>query len=371
MAYPSKVLPSPSMLSTLCSDIEDRVLVVIHLNGANDGLNTLVPLAQYDAYANARPTLKINQSTLTSLDDTLDDNKKMGLHPSFTSFLDLYQNEELAIIQGVGYPLANRSHFKSQDLMFRGGDGTPENFDLEDGWFARYFDYRYPNYSGVPFQGMPDPLGLLMGSHINTGFHSQEAHELYLRVGGANISNYYNQLSNINDLPLETGSNTDQGEALQHIINVEQNTSLYADRILACYNAGSNNDTTYPGDQLGSQLKTVARLLSGGLQTKVFQCNKGGFDTHASQAWASNPVAGKHATLLGHMSKSIKAFQNDLKAQGLDHKVLTVVFSEFGRKVIENANYGTDHGTLNHMFVIGSAVKAGVYGQNIDLSNPG
>ena len=296
---PVKSFAAPSMLRSLCDDIEDRVLVVIHLNGANDGINTFVPLAQYDIYANARPTLKLEQSVLTNLDDSLADNNKMGVHPSFLPFIDLYQNEELKIIQGVGYPLTNKSHFKSQELMFKGGDGTPENFDMDQGWFARYFDYRYPRYSGVPFQDMPDPLGLLMGTHVNTGFHSTAQHELYLRLSTTNPSTYFNQLTNITSIPLQNIPDTDQGNVLQHVLNIESSTGLYADRIVSTYDAGANSINTYPNAQLGNQLKTVARLLAGGIKTKIFQCNMGGFDTHGSQVHAGNSVGGKTCYTFG------------------------------------------------------------------------
>lgn len=366
---PLRAFATPDLLSAFCEEVDERITVIVHLNGANDGINNMVPVAQYDEYANVRPTIHLPQNSLLTLDSSLSDAAQLGVHPALTAFKNLYDNDELAIIQGVGYPLPNRSHFKSQELWFKGGDGQAENFNLDDGWIARYFNYRYPQYSGGPFLQNPDPLGIILGNHIETGFHSQEEHELYLRLTSGDPTSYYTQLANLTAIPLAGAENTDQGSVISHILSVESSTSLYANRIVETFNAGANGSATYPNTSLAGQLRTVARMISGGIRTKVFQCNMGGWDTHGNQVDSSNPLIGRHANLMGDFSNSIAAFQQDLKELGHDHKVITIVFSEFGRKIIENANYGTDHGTHNFMYIIGTPVKSGVIGNGIDLSN--
>ncbi|MEA3444503.1 MAG: DUF1501 domain-containing protein, partial [Bacteroidota bacterium] len=144
--------------------------------------------------------------------------------------------------------------------------------------------------------------------------------------------------------------------------------NIYAQRISQTFNAG-NNASVYPETSLGNQLKSIARMLNGGSRTKIFMASKGGFDNHSYMVSSGNPTAGAHANLLSDLNDSVKAFQDDLEDMSLDSNVVTVIFSEFGRKVIQNANNGTDHGTLSSIFVIGKGVEGGIIGDNLDLSD--
>ena len=152
-------------------------------------------------------------------------------------------------------------------------------------------------------------------------------------------------------------------------MGVENSVEVYAQRITNVFNSGSNSSVTYPDSNLADQLKTVARMLDGGCKTKIFLASIDGFDTHNGQVVNGNTASGKHYNLWETISQAVKAFTDDLGNLGLEEKVMTVTFSEFGRKAVENGNYGTDHGTLSNMFVFGSSVNAGVTGTNVDLTN--
>lgn len=352
-------------------DVTDRSVVIIFLNGANDIFNTAVPLNQFDDYVSFRPSIYLPESSLLTLDNNLSDEQQLGLHPRLSGFKNLYDDGLLKVVQGVGYDQPNRSHFKSTENWLTGSGGSLQN--MKDGWIARFLNDRYPGYAGTPFDGEPDPLGLLFGNTISTGFHSVEEHRLEINLSGQDPAGFYTLISSLGGAPIPNIPATEHGDMLAYLEVISNSVNVYAERISETFNSGTNV-STYPDSSLGNQLKTIARMMSGGSRTKIFMASKGGWDNHNNINNVGATTEGTHANLLGDLGDSVQAFQNDLTAMGLENKVLTVIFSEFGRKIIQNGSQGTDHGTLSSMFLIGNGVEGGVAGNNINLSdqdNPG
>lgn len=366
---PLRAFATTRMVRQLCEEINERVLVIVHLNGGNDGINNLVPVNQYDTYAKVRPNIKLPLNKISQLDTTLPLDNQSFLHPSLISFKELYERGDLNIIKGVGYPQPNKSHFKSRELMMQGRDGINSN-GADEGWIAKYFYSRYPNYKGIPFAGNPDPLGIVLGGAIQAGFHTFQEHAIEINLSGQDPEGYFTKIAGLSGAPISDIPFGEHGTKIQHILNVENSVNVYAERISEVFIKGKNSSIEYTRrSQLARQLKTVARLISGGSLTKVFLCQTPGWDHHGDQVEANDTTTGRHADKLNSMSSAIKSFHEDLANLGIDHRVITVVFSEFGRKVVQNGNRGTDHGTLGPMYVIGRGVKAGYTGTNIDLKN--
>ncbi|MFK7971923.1 MAG: DUF1501 domain-containing protein [Bacteroidia bacterium] len=380
-------IPVSAMANSLaaqvsCSDVNDRVLVIIQLHGGNDGLNTLVPMNHYSTYANLRPNLKLPDTgyrKLITLDSTLPSNQQLGLHPELGSFKSMYDNGEMTIIQNAGYSNNNKSHFQAKDDWLTASDSITRR---NQGWVGNFLKHQYPGYpDAYPNAMMPDPVGLEFGtSSPSLAFHRNDVGAMGLAMKG-DPAGFFSLVSGVGG-PLPTAvPNTHYGDKLQHIMNLQSKTSSYAQRIDQVYQNGSNHSSvTYPttyhsfanylGDNhLAPQLKTVARLISGGSKTKIFWVRLLGFDNHTSQVTTGDATMGEHAVLMYNMAEAVKAFQDDLAAQGLADRVLTTTFSEFGRRVSENGSHGTDHGTYAPMLLFGKHVNAGVVGNNSDLSN--
>ncbi len=372
---PISSFATASMLPLLdCQGINDRVLVVVFLKGANDGLNTIVPINQYDDYVAKRPTIKLpnvgESNGLINLDTTLSLERQVGIHPMMNAFKNMYDADKASIIQAVGYPSPNKSHFKSTDLWMTGGDGTPPNFNIESGWIGRYLESSLPGVNGISTPEYPDPLGIQFGDTKPSGsLHNHELEYLGINLTGQNPANLFGLLNGLGSAPHTNLFPSDFSDQLSYIMNIENSTNSYGARISSVYNSGSNSSTTYPATDLGGQLKTIARLMKGGSQTKVFLSHKSGFDTHVNQVVTGSTSTGAHANLLADVFNCIEAFHADLANLGLENKVVTVTFSEFGRKVIQNASVGTDHGNFAPLFLFGSAVKSGVIGNNITINN--
>ena len=355
---------------TTCPNVNAKKIVLIQLSGANDGLNTVVPLNQYDAYAALRPNIKLNNvgasNGLINLDTTLPLANQVGLHPSLIGFKSLYDSGFMRVIQGVGYPSQDKSHFKSTDLWLTGGDGTQANNALDSGWIGRFLESYYSNFLTANF-----PLGIQLGSSDNSlGFHGEVEHGMSININGQDPSGFYSIINGLGGAPPTNIPNSEYGNLIQFILANDSETNIYSQSISTAFNSGTNSTTvTYPTTSLASQLKTVARFISGGLQTKVYLVKIGGFDTHDVQV-ASNTTThlGTHANLLTQVSEAVKCFITDLNNQNLGDDVIAVPFSEFGRKVGENGNLGTDHGEIAPMFVFGKSINPGVSGTNINLS---
>lgn len=362
------------------SSLNDRVLVLIQLHGGNDGLNMVIPIDQYGLYYNLRPNIAIPQSgtrQYITLDSNLPDNQQVGLHPDMTGIKAMYDQGNVAIVQNVSYENMNGSHFRSRDVWYMGGN---YNDYFNSGWMGRYFEHYYPDYpTGYPNAAVPDPLALEIGTGVSLAFHREQGIPAGLSI--QNPDAFYDLINSVGADPPVNFPDTHAGDEIEYIMQIERQSNNYAERLRDVYDAGANSGVVYPDlypyiapsgslhNPLAPQLKIISRLISGGIGTKIFVCRIGGFDTHANQVVNNNTSMGSHAALLYHISSAVKAFYDDLANLGLSQRVLTMTFSEFGRRVASNASYGTDHGNAAPMMIFGTCLNAGVYGTNPDLQN--
>jgi len=318
---------------------EDPILIVIQLTGGNDAINTVVPHRQ-DAYYQLRPTLALQRGALHALDDD------HGLNPAMNGLGELYAEGNLAVVHGVGYPVPNRSPFRSMEIW--------HTADLEEpvgnvGWMGRMADEIA--------SARPSSLAAL---HVGTGklplaLYGRNTFAPTVRdVNGFQLKEP-GRLAAYRDRALAAGAA--DGE-LAFLREAATTTYSAATRMQAVLDEDSGGD--YPGFELAQRLKLIAQLVAGGFDTRVFHVELGGFDTHARQAPA-------HAALLTELSRSLTAFQRDLEARGVSDRVVTLVFSEFGRRVAENGSRGTDHGAGAPVFLVGSRVRGGMLGAPPDL----
>ena len=365
---PFEINASLKSLSALeCDDVSNRKIVLINLAGGNDGLNTTVPLNQYDLYSNLRPNIRVPESgsfPYIVLDSSLPANQQIGLNPGLQGFKKLYDQGWLRVLQSVGYPSQNKSHFKSTDLYVTGNDGNSNFNGNESGWMGRFMEKYYSNKIGESY-----PLAIQVGStKTSLGFHGEFEHGMSINLTGQDAENYYSILDGLGgQAPDNIPENTDYGKELKFIVDADTLSNQYAQSISSAFNSGSNA-VTYPDTDIANQLKTVARLISGNMESKLFMVRISGFDTHNNQTLETNNPIGTHLYLLYFLSQAIEAFFNDLNSQSLADDVVGVTYSEFGRKAKENGNLGTDHGEIAPVFVFGKPVNGGVSGINPDLT---
>jgi len=364
---PSQVTASLNIAkSVLDCTISNRKLVLINLAGGNDGLNTIIPINYYDIYSNLRPSIKVPSSGVNSyinLDDTLDETQQIGLHPSLTGMKNLYDNDLLRIVQSVGYPSQNKSHFASTDIYSTANDGNSWDNGNNSGWIGRFMESYYADLIQNSY-----PLGVEIGSKSNSlGFHGESEHGLSININGQDPSGFYSLISGMAGEPPNNIPISDYGHELEYIIQTDALSNMYSEAISNSFNNGQNV-VSYPDTDISNQLKTVARLISGGLESKVYMVKLAGFDTHFGQNQAENDILGDHNDLLNKLSSAVTAFMNDLSAMSLKNDVVGLTYSEFGRKAAENGSLGTDHGEIAPMFVFGAPVKGGVSGFNPDLN---
>ncbi|HEY8401147.1 MAG TPA: DUF1501 domain-containing protein [Cytophagaceae bacterium] len=379
-------------LAALCNN--DRVLIILQLHGGNDGLNMIIPAAShYNLYYNRRPNIAIAESGprgMKILDSTLPEAQQVGLHPDMTGVKDLYDQGKVSLVQGVSYENHNGSHFRSRDIFFMGGGAGDY---INSGWIGRYLKDHYAPLSypdDFPNTNMPDPLALEFGNDVSLIFHQGDNISTSISIDNPQqFFDLVNSLPGFEDIegldprgvPPESLANSPYGKEMDWILSLEQKTDQYDDRLIEVYNEGKKFDpgitypTTYPlnapksvlNNPIAGPLKIIANLLSGGCKTKVFLVKIGGFDTHAEQVEDYDTSMGNHAALLYHISAAMNAFHKDLKARGLEDRVLTITTSEFGRRVHSNASYGTDHGVGAPAMIFGKYVNPGVLGNNPDL----
>jgi uncharacterized protein (DUF1501 family) len=330
----------------------DKILVVIQLNGGNDGLNMVIPLDRYTELNAARASVLIPQAAVLPLTGTT----TTGLHPSMTGLRDLYNAGKVNLVQGVSYPNPNFSHFQAQDIWFSGANVIPTP---DTGWLGRQLNTSYPGYPvGYPNTTNPDPLAIQIGG------------ALPLSLQGPSISMGYNApnpaaLVNVANGTTSPAPNSDYGTELTFLRLMKDQSNAYASRITTSYNAQLTLSTMYAtsGNSLSDQLKVVARLIGGGLKTPVYVVNHpDSFDNHADQVVQGSTTTGNHATSLSKLSVAISAFQDDITRMGKADKVTGMTFSEFGRRVISNASYGTDHGSGAPVIFFGAGITGGVTG---------
>jgi uncharacterized protein (DUF1501 family) len=344
--------PSPLLnaLMNMATDT-DHVLVIIQLNGGNDGLNTVIPRDTYSAYNNARTNVAIPENKILPLNG----NAKTGLHPVMTGMQSLYNDGKMAIVQAAGYPNPNFSHFRATDIWMSGSDA---NTVLNTGWIGRYLNQEYPNFpTGYPNSTMPDPLAIQIGSVTSL---TLQGPAFGMGMSITNPTSFYSLVNGLQD----PAPPTPAGKELTYIRIIAQQTQQYATVIKNAANAVPQQLAYPSGNSLADQLKIVARLVKGGLKTRIYMVSMGGFDTHSVQVNATDTTTGVHANLLKTLSDATKAFMDDLQFLTVQDRVITMTFSEFGRRIKSNSSVGTDHGAAAPMFIIGSKVQSGILGQN-------
>ncbi len=348
---PLSALGRNQQLEALTAAAEDRVLVLIQLNGGNDGLNTLIPLDQYSTLSTARSNILIPETQALNL------TTETGLHPSMAPIKGLYDNAKVGIIQSVGYPDPNFSHFRSTDIWT---SGSPATETWETGWLGRMLDMDHPNYpDGYPNATHPDPLAVTIGSVVSTTCQGVTTNlGMAIKDPAA-----FQQLLNGGTAP---APNTPYGDELTYLRQTMNATNQYLSVIQSADTNGNNLSSLYDTNpsRLAEQLKIVARLISGGLQTKIYIVSMGGYDTHANQADPTNPITGAHADLLAELATAVEAFQDDIQQLGIADRVLGMTFSEFGRRIASNDSDGTDHGAAAPLFLIGNKVNPQILGTN-------
>jgi uncharacterized protein (DUF1501 family) len=325
-----------------------RILVILELEGGNDGLNTVIPYAN-DEYYKARPGIAVAREAVLRLNDGL------GLHPQLAGLRELFDDGMLAIIQGVGYPKQDRSHFRSMDIW---QSASLETAAPDRGWLGRALDHAADPQS-------PDAPALAIGLQ-----------RLPLALTAANVT--VPTIADIDGFRLNAGGDDESGRKRRDMMRrLAEPTSGSGDESLFLQRAATTAYRTaerlgevtreyqpavpYPGTQLANNLKLIAQMIAGDLGTRIFFVSLGGFDTHSQQA-------GAHQALLGELSAAVKAFYDDLKGHGLDERVVLATYSEFGRRVKENGSLGTDHGAASQMFVVTSG-KGGLYGAHPTLTD--
>jgi len=346
------------------------ILVVLQMAGGNDGINTVVPYAS-DDYHKARPRLGLNGDQILKITGDV------GFNAALAGFKDLYDAGQLSVIQGVGYPNPNRSHFRSTEIW----QTASESDRIEKyGWLGRYFDNACAGADpavGVTIGNqLPEaffakqPKGIVFNNPQNYRFVSGE----HAKMGGPDMTEEsykkLNELEMSGNAPeensggsiasLPAGMPMQGGRAVDFITRTALDAQVSSDEVRAIA-ARVKNQAEFPASQLGNSLALVSKLIGGGLPTRVYYVSQGGYDTHTNQL-------GTQQRLLKDLGDSLKSFVADQKAQGNMQRVLVMTFSEFGRRVAENANGGTDHGAAAPMFVVGNTVKAGLLGRYPSLA---
>lgn len=337
---------------------DNSILVIIQLAGGNDGLNTVIPYEDGEYYS-ARPKIAIGKDRVLSVSDEL------GLNPKLTGLHRAIQDGEAAIIQGVGYPNPNRSHFRSMEIW---QTATDSNKTSSTGWLGRYFDNCCSGEDSAA-------VAVSVGERMPQAFSAREPRGIAARNP--------NSLRDASDMDESTmaggeesmdGSSMDGGSigmldgrvqsggsALDFIRRVALDAQVASGQIAEA-TAKYHGGVDYPGSALARDLKFVSQMIAGGMPTRIYYTGMGGFDTHANQLNA-------HERLLGDFDAALSAFITDLKTQGNFDRVTIMTFSEFGRRVKENAGGGTDHGTAAPVFLAGAGIKSGLFGRAPDLGD--
>ncbi len=324
----------------------DRVLVVLQLTGGNDGLNTIVPYAD-DVYARNRFALRLSANEVLKIDNYL------GFHPRLGGVARLYEQGRVGIVQGVGYPNPNRSHFESMDIWHTAhAEAAPQ----PTGWLGRMLDARVPSNHQAPWAlhlGRETQPLALAGRRVRVpSMNSPEAFRLRMDRDADALAT----VERLSRAPREESSD------LLAFLDRSTNTAITSSRQVQTALSRDGSTATYPGGRLASRLRTMAQLIDADLGTRVFYVTLDGFDTHADQADA-------HAGLMNELGGCLEAFMTDLDARGHAERVCVAVFSEFGRRVRENASRGTDHGAAAPMLLVGGAVQSGLLGRYPSLTD--
>jgi uncharacterized protein (DUF1501 family) len=346
------------------SGADGKILVVVQLGGGNDGLSTVIPYGD-DVYYRARERISHPADSILKINDYL------GLHPSLTALKGLYDNGDLAIVQGVGYPNPNRSHFRAMDIW---QSAQPEIDSPDSGWIGRYFDNTCP--------GCDPHVGVSIGQTLPLAMQGEKVMPLNLerpeayRYNGHDKRHYLalnevDQTANAADaqfgnltvpVPIDGAKSVvTAASQLDFLHRTAMDAQLSSDQILRVMR-NHVSSSTYPPGEFGGGLRMVASMIAGGLPTRVYYVTLTGFDTHTGQL-------NRHDALMKQLGDGLGAFWKDLQAQKNDDRVMVMTFSEFGRRVEENASNGTDHGAAAPMFVLGSSIQQGLVGQHPSMTD--
>ena len=330
-----------------------RVLVLIQMNGGNDGLNTLVPLDQYSNLSKARNNILLPANRVLSLNGV----SQTGLHPSMTGIQNMFNSGQVNMVQAAGYANPSFSHFRATDILLT---GSASNVYLSTGWLGRTLEKEYPGYpEGYPNGTMSDPLSIQIGSQASL---VTQCSSINAAVTVSNPSTFYELINGI----AGTVPDSPYGHELSFIRLIKQQTSEYTTVIKNSFNATSGNTVGYPANNtLAEQLQIVARLIKGGLKTPVYVVNHpDSFDTHANQVDTMDVTRGNHANMLAILSDAVSAFQQDLNNMQISDRVATMTLTEFGRRIKSNDSMGSDHGAATPMFFFGTNLNPAIIGNN-------
>ena len=324
------------------SQVNNKVLVIIQLTGGNDGLNTIIPYRN-DIYYNRRPNLAIKKETALSLTDEL------GINPALSGLKQLYDNGKISIINGVGYPEPNRSHFRSMDI-WQSGSSSKENETT--GWIGRYLDNTDAatnKHNAIAIE-VDDALSLALKGEEKKAIAIRDVNQFHK----ATANSYFKQLASHED---------EHNEKLAgYLYKTLRESTSAADYIFAQSKIYTPKQV-YPDTAIGKRMKTVGSLIMGNTETRIYYLSHGSFDTHVNQQ-------DRQQKLFTELDDAITALYTDVKANNKENDVLIMTFSEFGRRVAQNASNGTDHGTAGNMFFIGGGLKKpGLYNDIPNLTD--
>ncbi|WP_018132230.1 DUF1501 domain-containing protein [Effusibacillus pohliae] len=327
------------------ADTGNNILVVVQLSGGNDGLNTVIPYG-IGTYYDKRPTLGIAQKEVLPL------HNQIGLHPSLTGLKDLYGRGKLAIIQGVGYPNPNRSHFRSMEIW---QTAVPDKTNVTTGWLGRYLDVTQ-RQTVNPLLGLSvgSPSKIFLAQKSDVPAIDNVAQFRFLVKGAA--AERERRLDVLRKM-------YSGGDGMLRMVGEKGITALQAsEKVQATVKPSSATDAYPKKSKFAENLRLIADLIGAGLGTKTYFTQLGGFDDHSREKE-------QHAALLKELDSCLHAFYQDLEKRGAVDRVAVLVYSEFGRRVQENASGGTDHGTAGPVFVLGGKVKGGLYGEMPSLAS--
>lgn len=329
-----------------------NILILVRLDGGNDGLNTVIPLDHYSALSAVRPHVIMPENKLVQLGKN-----DLALHPSLNDFKVLSDEKRMKVIQNVGYEKPDFSHFRSMDIWQSASD---YNEFVTSGWLGRYLEDRHPTFpNDYPNESYPHPLAVELGHQTSLMLTGKYTFPSFT----ANNPSHFSEIINEFD---HNYPGTRAGDKLKYIQMIAKQSNLYSQVVKQAYES-SSTVTTFPNNHLGWQFEIISRLIKGGLNTRVYVVQIGGFDTHDSQVDLSDTTKGAHATLLKELNDGVTALIRSLDQSGDSDRVLTMTFSEFGRTIVSNGSNGTDHGTAAPMFIFGNKLDPGVLGSNPNI----
>jgi uncharacterized protein (DUF1501 family) len=343
----AQVAASSPVLPSFANGVDpDNVLVVVQMGGGNDGLNTVVPWSD-DAYHRVRPAIHVTEAQVLKLND------RIGFNPALKGLNELYKAGSVAVVQGVGYPNPNRSHFEATQIWETASPDRPQQY----GWLGRYLDKRFSNAKPASMfeaVSLGDVLpAALVASHVEVP-----------AIGALNAFGYNtgrDLASKQSAGVLYDGAKAGQSPYLAMMAQTARD-AYHGGDVLRKQTSEFTNKATYANNGFAQQLALAAKLIGSTAGSKIVFVSLGSFDTHAGQR-------AQQDRLLGYLGDGLVSFYQDLAAHGLDKKVLTMTFSEFGRRVSQNASNGTDHGTAMPLFIVGGGVKGGIYGDHPSLTD--